>query len=446
MLQKVYISTLGCSKNLVDSEAMLGLLNPHGIQKVNSPEEADFAIVNTCGFIEAAKEESIKEILELAAYKKTTGMKYLIVTGCLAQRYESELKADLPEVDAFLGTTSFEKIYEVVQALDHGKKTSLVYDTNYPVEMSPTRQRLTESFTAFLKIAEGCDNRCTYCIIPKLRGNYRSRALEDIVAEGKALAEEGVREIILIAQDTSKYGLDRYGKKSLAKLLIELNKIEGLHWIRFLYTYPEDIDQELVLAVKDSPKVCPYFDMPIQHCSDNVLRRMNRKTTKQELESKIALIRKEIPGAILRTTLITGFPGETEAEFQEMREFISRIGFDRLGVFAYSQEEDTPAAKMPDQISETVKERRREELMLIQQEISKRKNEQMVGRSVEVLLERKTEKGIYEGRTVADVPEIDGIVFVHTAKNHRPGTFVPVQIRDFLEYDLIGDEVDEHCE
>lgn len=446
MIQTVYLSTLGCSKNLVDSETMLRLLSEKGIRQVEDPRQAQLAIVNTCGFIEPAKEESIGEILEIAALKKTAGLKYLVVAGCLAQRYHKELQADIPEVDAFVGTTAFEHIYEIVRGIEDGHHQNMILDINHPVDMNAKRDRLTQPYTAFLKIAEGCDNHCTYCIIPKLRGRYRSRAMEDIVQEAKEISAEGVGEIILIAQDTAKYGLDLYGQKSLANLLTALNEIEGLRWIRFLYTYPEDVDEELVEAVKRSAKVCPYFDMPIQHCSDGVLRRMNRRTSKQELLSKIELIRSRIPDAVIRTTLITGFPGETKEEFEEMKDFVSEVRFDRLGVFAYSQEENTPAAKMPNQIAEEVKQERRDALMLLQQQISHENNASLVGKTLEVLVEQQAETGIYEARSRRDVPEIDGIVFVHTKKEHRPGEWIRVRITDFLEYDLIGEEIDEYCE
>lgn len=446
MINKIYISTLGCSKNLVDSETMLSILNHQGLERVDDPKQADLAIVNTCGFIEAAKQESIQEILELAEYKKHAKMRYLIVTGCLAQRYQKELAREMPEVDAFLGTTSFEKIYEVVEGLQSGYRKSIIWDIHYPVDMNAKRERLTPRYTAFIKIAEGCDNRCTYCIIPRLRGNYRSREMSAILEEAKSLADQGVKEIILIAQDTAKYGMDLYGQKSLAKLLRQLNEIENLHWIRFLYTYPEDIDEELVEAVRMSEKVCSYFDMPIQHCCDQILRRMNRKTTQRQLYEKIQLIRKQIPDAVIRTTLITGFPGESEEEFRQMKAFVSEIGFERLGVFAYSQEEDTPAAKMPDQIAAEIKERRRDELMQMQQNISRNNNRRMLGLSMEVLIEKEIEEGLYEGRSRRDAPEIDGVIFVHAKKKHEIGDFVQVSIRDFLEYDLIGDEMDEYGE
>ncbi len=444
MKKNVFISTMGCSKNLVDSEMMLSILKKHDILKTDLLEKADIAIVNTCGFIESAKEESVNEILSIAQHKRTGNLKYLIVTGCLSQRYYEQLKEELPEVDAFLGTTSFELIYQTIEALENGKPQSVIYDTSYKVQMNSERELLTESYTAFIKIAEGCDNFCTYCIIPKLRGNYTSRKIEDVIKEARSLVSQGVREIILIAQDTTKYGLDIYDKKELPKLLEELNKIENLKWIRFLYSYPEDIDEELVIAVKESDKVCNYFDMPIQHISDSVLKRMNRKTDKKHIEATINLIRTHIPDATLRTTLITGFPGETQDDFNQLLDFVNKAQFDRLGVFAYSKEEDTPAALMEDQIDESIKQHRKDQIMQAQQQISLKKNRKMMGKIIEVLIEDSEEEGIYTGRSCKDVPEIDGIIYIHTKTSHKAGDFVQVKIKDAMEYDLIGDEIIEY--
>lgn len=444
MKKNVFISTMGCSKNLVDSEMMLSILKKHDIAKTESIEKADIAIVNTCGFIESAKEESINEILNIAAYKKKGNLKYLIVTGCLSQRYYEQLKEELPEVDAFLGTTSFELIYQTIDALEHGKAESVIYDTSYKIQMNSERELLTESYTAFIKIAEGCDNFCTYCIIPKLRGNYRSRKIEDIIKEAESLAKQGVKEIILIAQDTTKYGLDIYGKKEIAELLRELNKIEDLEWIRFLYSYPEDIDEELVIAVKECDKVCDYFDMPIQHISNNILKKMNRKTDKAHIEATVAMIRKHLPDATLRTTLITGFPGETSEDFRQLLDFVNTAEFDRLGVFAYSKEEGTPAAIMEDQVDENIKEERKNQIMEAQQKISFGKNKKMLGKALKVLVEEIEEEGIYTGRSCKDAPEIDGLIYIHTKVSHKAGDFVNVIIKDAMEYDLIGDEIIEY--
>lgn len=444
MNKNVFISTLGCSKNLVDSEVMLNILVSNGLEKVDSIDDADIAVINTCGFIESAKEESINEILEIAQYKTIGKLKYLIVTGCLSQRYSENLKKDLPEVDAFLGTTSFEHIYQVIQGLEIGQDKSLILDINSDLKSDSKRSLLTQSYTAFLKIAEGCDNLCTYCIIPKLRGKYRSRKLEDIIEEAKLLADNGVKEIIIIAQDTTKYGLDIYENKTLPKLLIELNKIDKLKWIRFLYSYPEDIDMDLIIAVKESSKVCAYFDMPIQHSSNSVLKRMNRKTTGEDIENTINQIRTNIPDAVIRTTLITGFPQESEEEFDNLYEFVKRIKFDRLGVFAYSQEEDTPAASMTGQIKEEVKQERKNKIMEIQQAISLEKNQLQIGNVVEALIEKEIEPNLYEARSYRDVPEIDGIIYVKTLSTKNEGEFVNIKITDAMEYDLLGDEISEY--
>ncbi len=444
MNKSVFISTLGCSKNLVDSEVMLNIMIDNGLKKVDSPKCADIAVINTCGFIESAKEESINEILEIAKYKQIGKLKHLIVTGCLSQRYSEELKKELPEVDSFLGTTSFEHIYNIIQGLELGENNSLILDINHDLKSDSKRSLLTEKYTSFLKIAEGCDNLCTYCIIPKLRGKYRSRKLEDIVSEAKELVSRGVKEIIIIAQDTTKYGLDIYNEKALPKLLRELNEIEDLNWIRFLYSYPEDIDLELILAVKESEKVCSYFDMPIQHSHDQVLKRMNRKTTARHIEDTIKLIRTHIPNAVLRTTLITGFPGETDEEFKFLYDFVKKIEFDRLGVFAYSKEEGTPAAIMSGQIAQELKEERKNKIMELQQKISLKKNQSLIAKEFEVIVEKEIETNLYEARSFRDVPEIDGIIYIKTKKSHSAGEFIKIKIRDAMEYDLLGDEIYEY--
>lgn len=429
---------MGCAKNWVDSENMLGIMESEGLTQTLDVEEAEIGIVNTCGFIDSAKEESIQEILSLAQYKEIGNLKKLIVTGCLAQRYSKELMEEIPEIDFILGTTSFPQIMSAIKMTELGKRDSLLEDINLNLSENMERTQLTEEYYAYLKIAEGCDNLCTYCIIPKLRGKYRSRQKEDIVEESKKLAESGVKELIVIAQDTTKYGIDLYGKKSLGELLKELDNVKGLHWIRVLYSYPEDIDDEFILAVKNSKKIIPYFDMPIQHCSDTVLKRMNRHTSKQELYDKVNQIRTQIPEAILRTTLITGFPGETRGEFEELKQFVQDVKFDRLGVFAFSQEEGTPAAKMKDQIEEQEKENRRAEIMNIQQAVSFEKNQSFLNQTVEVLIEEVVEQGVYVGRSKRDMVEIDGVVYVHTDRELEIGSFVSVEIDDFMEYDLIG--------
>lgn len=439
-MEKVYISTLGCAKNLVDSEMMLGTLMEKEYKQVTDIVDAEIAIVNTCGFIEAAKEESINEILDLSQYKEKGKLKYLIVTGCLAQRYADELLKEIPEIDIVLGTTSFDMIFNKIEELKTGIKSSLITDIDKHIEENIPRSLLTDTYTAYLKIAEGCDNLCTYCIIPKLRGKYRSRKEEDILKEANILAKNGVKELVVIAQDTTKYGLDLYGKKRISHLLKELNKIEGLQWIRVLYSYPEDVDADFVEAVKTSEKVLPYFDMPIQHGNDQILKLMNRKTTQAEIRENISRIRREIPKASIRTSIIVGFPRETEAQFEELCNFVKEIKFDRLGVFAYSQEEDTPAAKLEGQIDEAVKIERRNKLMEIQQKISLEKNQEFIGETLKILIENNCDEGIYEGRSYRDMAEIDGLVYVHTNKKYKKGDFVEVKITQALEYDLIGEE------
>lgn len=435
-MKKVYISTLGCSKNLVDSEMMMGSLLQEGYVHTNEVEEAEIAIVNTCGFIEAAKEESIQEILQIAQKKEYAKLEKLVVTGCLAQRYSEELSEEIPEIDLILGTTSFVDIVERLENLGNRRGMRIEsIDKNIP---SLPRHRFTDNHTAYLKIAEGCDNLCTYCIIPKLRGKYRSRELSEIVEEAKMLAKQGVREIILIAQDTTKYGLDINGRKQLGSLLKELDKIEGIDWIRILYSYPEDIDEELVLTIKDSQKVLPYFDMPIQHASDKVLKKMNRKTTAAQIRRRVEMIRKHIAHAVIRTTIIVGFPQESDEDFDLLCDFVKEMKFDRLGVFEYSLEEGTPAAKMSGQIEDDLKSQRKAALMSIQQEISKQKNKEFVGTVMEVLVESEEEEGIYLGRTYRDMIEIDGLVYVHSQKKLAIGDLVSVEITDSMEYDLIG--------
>ena len=438
-MEKIFISTLGCAKNLVDSEMMLGTLVKNDYLQTGSIMDADIAIVNTCGFIEAAKEESINEILELAQYKERGNLKYLIVTGCLAQRYSDELLSEIPEIDIVLGTTSFDMILEKIEELKGGIRSSLITDIDKHIAEEIPRSLLTDTFSAYIKIAEGCDNHCTYCIIPKLRGKYRSRRQEDILKEARQLAKNGVKELIVIAQDTTKYGLDIYGKKAISDLMRELNEIEGLKWIRILYSYPEDVDAEFVKAVKECEKVLPYFDMPVQHANDAILKLMNRKTSKQQIKKNIDRIRKEIPEASIRTSIIVGFPTETQEQFDELCEFVKEVKFDRLGVFAYSREEDTPAAILEGQIDEDIKQERKNRLMEIQQGISYEKNKTFVGSTLEVMIDEKVEDGLYEGRSYRDMMEIDGLVFVKTQEDLKKGQFVNVKITEALEYDLTGE-------
>ena len=432
--------SLGCDKNLVDSEVMLGLLAQKGHQMVDSEEEADVIVVNTCCFINDAKEESIQTILEMAEYKKDGSIKALIVTGCLAQRYKQEIMDEIEEVDAILGTTSYDKIIEVIEEALQGHKTLELTDSDALPTVDSKRLVTTGGHFAYLKIAEGCDKHCTYCIIPKIRGNFRSVPMERLIKEATDLVEQGVKEIILVAQETTLYGKDLYGEKSLHILLRKLCEIGGLRWIRILYCYPEEITDELIQVIKEEDKICKYLDIPIQHASDGVLKRMGRRTSKQQLIDTVKKLREEIPGIALRTTLITGFPGETEEQHEELMEFVDEMEFDRLGVFTYSPEEDTPAATMPDQIEESVKEDRQAELMELQQEIAFDLAERMIGKEVIVMFEGKVaDENVYVGRTYMDAPNVDGLIFVETNEELMSGDFAKVRITGALEYDLIGE-------
>lgn len=432
--------SLGCDKNLVDSEVMLGLLDKKGYQIVDSEEDADIIVVNTCCFIHDAKEESIQTILEMAEYKKEGKLKALIVTGCLAQRYQQEIIDEIPEVDAVLGTTSYDHIVEAVEEALAGNGHVVLEDVDALPDVKEKRLVTTGGHYAYMKIAEGCDKHCTYCIIPKLRGNYRSVPMEKLLAEAKALADQGVKELILVAQETTVYGKDLYGEKSLHKLLRELCKISKIQWIRILYCYPEEIYDELIQTIKEENKVCHYLDLPIQHASDAVLKRMGRRTSKAQLVEIIEKLRKEIPDISLRTTLITGFPGETQEQHEELKDFVDEMEFDRLGVFTYSPEEDTPAATMADQIPEEVKEDRQAELMELQQEITFDLAEDMVGREVLVMIEGKVaDENAYVGRTYKDAPNVDGLIFINTDEELMSGDFARVRVTGALEYDLIGE-------
>lgn len=432
--------SLGCDKNLVDSEVMLGLLDKKGYQIVDSEEDADIIVVNTCCFIHDAKEESIQTILEMAEYKKEGKLKALIVTGCLAQRYQQEIIDEIPEVDAVLGTTSYDHIVEAVEEALAGNGHVVLEDVDALPDVKEKRLVTTGGHYAYMKIAEGCDKHCTYCIIPKLRGNYRSVPMEKLLAEAKDLADQGVKELILVAQETTVYGKDLYGEKSLHKLLRELCKISGIQWIRILYCYPEEIYDELIQTIKEENKVCHYLDLPIQHASDAVLKRMGRRTSKAQLVEIIEKLRKEIPDISLRTTLITGFPGETQEKHEELKDFVDEMEFDRLGVFTYSPEEDTPAATMTEQIPEEVKEDRQAELMELQQEIAFDLAEDMVGREVLVMIEGKVaDENAYVGRTYKDAPNVDGLIFINTDEELMSGDFARVRVTGALEYDLIGE-------
>ena len=440
---KIALESLGCSKNLVDAEIMIGILNRKGYKLVGNMEEADIALVNTCGFIESAKQESIETILEIARLKETANLKLLIVTGCLAQRYSDELKEEIPEIDAIVGTGSYQNIDEIVAGLEKENKIVSLNDIEFVYNEDLPRYVSTPSYMAYLKISEGCDKHCTYCIIPKLRGKQRSRKIEDIVAEAKDLAARGVKELVVIAQDSTMYGSDIYGKAVLPELLEELAQVEGIKWIRIMYSYPESITEELVQVIKKYDNICNYFDMPIQHASNRILKLMNRHTTKEDILAKIEMIRNNIPDATLRTTIITGFPGETEEDFEELIEFAKKVKFDRLGAFAYSREEGTAADKLPNHIDQDVKEQRRDRLMMVQQGISQEVMATKIGKTFEVLIEEQIEKNVYMGRTQGDAEEIDIIVYVKSKKQLHVGDFVIVEINNALEYDLMGDVINE---
>lgn len=432
--------SLGCDKNLVDTEVMLGLLASKGHQMVDDEKDADVIVINTCCFIHDAKEESIQNILEMAELKKEGRLKALIVTGCLAQRYKEEIIEEIPEVDAVLGTTSYDKILDAIDEALEGHHRVEMTDIDALPLVDTKRLVTTGGHFAYLKIAEGCDKHCTYCIIPKIRGNFRSVPMERLLKEAEELAEQGVKELILVAQETTLYGKDIYGEKSLHKLLKELCKISGIQWIRILYCYPEEITDELIQVMKEEKKICHYLDLPIQHASDAILKRMGRRTSKAQLKEIIAKLRKEIPDITLRTTLITGFPGETEEQHEELMEFVDEMEFDRLGVFTYSPEEDTPAALMDDQIEEEVKEDRQAELMELQQDIAFDLAEDMIGKEVLVLIEGKVaDENAYVGRTYKDAPNVDGLIFVNTEEELMSGDFARVKVTGALEYDLIGE-------
>ncbi len=437
----VMFVSLGCDKNLVDSEVMIGMLAGQGYSFTDDETEADIIVVNTCCFIGDAKEESIDTLLEMAELKKRR-LKALIAAGCLAQRYKEEIQTEIPEVDIIIGTTAIDEIVKAVdEALgDSSAKMNHYRDINAAPVYGKERVVTTGGHFAYLKIAEGCDKHCTYCIIPKVRGNYRSVPMESLVEEAEHLAESGVKELILVAQETTLYGMDLYGKKSLPELLRRLCKIPGLVWIRLLYCYPEEIDDALIQVMKEESKICHYLDMPIQHAADGVLRRMGRRTNQQQLRDIVEKLRNEIPDICLRTTLITGFPGETQEDFEELYRFVNEMEFDRLGIFAYSQEEDTPAAIMDGQIDEEVKCARRDELMELQQAIAFEKAEEKIGTVMTVMVEgRAVEEDVYVARTYMDAPNVDGYLFLRTSASLMSGDFARVLVTDSNEYDLIGE-------
>ena len=438
-MQILFVS-LGCDKNLVDTEMMLGQLAEKGYTFTDDEAEADIAVVNSCCFIGDAKEESINTILQLAELKTEGQLKALIVCGCLAQRYKDEIQTEIPEVDAIIGTTAIDMIVETVDSVLAGKSENHLEDIDRACVYGVPRSVTTGGHFAYLKIAEGCNKRCTYCVIPSVRGNYRSIPMDSLVREAKKLVENGAKELILVAQETTVYGIDLYGEKMLPELLRKLCTIEGLVWIRLLYCYPEEITKELIQVMKEQPKVCHYLDLPIQHANDEILRRMGRRTSKQELIDKIDFLRSEMPDITLRTTLITGFPGETKEQHKELLEFINDMEFDRLGVFTYSPEEGTPAAAMEHQIDEEVKLDRQAELMELQQDISAELGERRIGQELLVMIEGKVaDEDAYVGRSQADAPGVDGYVFVNTPETLVSGDFVRVKITGALEYDLIGE-------
>ena len=437
---KILFISLGCDKNLVDSENMLGLLSAEGYEITDDETVADIIVVNSCCFIGDAKEESINTILEMAQYKQTGSLKSLIVTGCLAQRYAEEIKTEIPEVDAILGTNSYDEIANAIRkTLQAHHFCSLKPLEGLPND--PTKRLLTTGgHFAYLKIAEGCNKNCAYCVIPSVRGRYRSKKMEDIIAEAKQLADNGVKELILVAQETTLYGIDLYQKKSLPDLLDALNEIPGLLWIRILYCYPEEITQELIDAMKRNSKVCHYLDMPIQHCNDTILRAMNRKTNKAQLVEQINHLREEIPDICLRTTLITGFPGETDEMHEEMMQFVNDMEFDRLGAFPYSPEENTAAYSMPNQVEEETKLTWRDEIMELEQEVIFDKNESFVNRELLCFIEGKVaDENVYIGRTYRDAPNVDGYIFIHTPEVLMTGDVVRAKVTGAYEYDLIGE-------
>ena len=439
-MMKIFFISLGCDKNLVDTEMMLGLLGREGYSFTDDEAEADVVVVNTCCFIGDAKEESINMLLEMAELKDSGQLKALIAAGCLAQRYREEIQQEIPQVDAVVGTAAIEEIAEAVRESLEGRSRNHYRELDEKPAVFADRILTTGGHFAYLKIAEGCNKRCTYCIIPKVRGNYRSVPLEELTAQAEKLAEQGVRELILVAQETTLYGMDLYGEKTLPRLLKSLAGIDGIHWIRLLYCYPEEITEELIETIAEEPKICHYLDIPIQHAADEVLKRMGRRTHQEELRQQIIKLRERIPDICLRTTLISGFPGETEEDFEELYRFVNEMEFDRLGVFTYSQEEDTAAAEMPDQIEEEVKVFRRDELMELAQAISFEKSEAMAGKVLEVMVEGKAvDEDVYVTRTYRDAPEVDGYLFLHTTASLMTGDFVKVLVTDYNEYDLIGE-------
>ncbi len=447
MKKKVLFISLGCDKNLVDSEMMLGLLSRGGYTFTDEEADADIVVVNTCCFIGDAKEESINTLLEMAELKKNGDIEALVVAGCLAERYREEIQTEIEEVDAIVGTAAIDEIVKTLDEVLLGKKRNHYRALDEKPLTGVERMVTTGGHYAYLKIAEGCDKHCTYCIIPKVRGNYRSVPIESLVKEAAGLAGKGVKELILVAQETTLYGVDLYGQKALPKLLRRLCALDGIRWIRILYCYPEEIDDPLIETIREEEKICHYLDIPVQHGADSVLQRMGRRTNKRELIEIVDKLRREIPDICLRTTLITGFPGETQEDHEELMAFVEQMKFDRLGVFTYSQEEDTPAAEMPDQIPEQVKEDRQAQLMELQQEIAYETAQNMTGKTVTAMIEGKlADENAYVARTYKDAPDVDGFLFINTDRELVTGDFVTVRITGSYEYDLIGELEDEFAQ
>ena len=441
---KLFFVSLGCDKNRVDSEKMLAIMSGHQYEITDVPEDAEVIIVNTCGFISDAKEESIETLLEMAEFKKEGHCRALIATGCLAQRYAAEIKEEIPEVDGIVGTTAYDQIFEVVSHVLEGQKYCCMKDLDYLPHNLTSRVPSAASYVSYLKIAEGCNKRCSYCIIPSLRGNYRSVPMEELLKEAELLAEQGAKELILVAQETTLYGLDLYGKKSLPQLLHKLAQIQGIEWIRILYCYPEEITDELLYTIRDEEKVCAYLDVPIQHCNDDILRAMGRQTNKKELIERIARVREIVPDIALRTTLISGFPGETKQQHEECVDFVANMKFDRLGVFPYSPEEGTKAAEMEDQLEDEIKRRWADEIMEAEQQVIFEENESMVGRVFRVIVDGYlAEEDVYMARTYRDAPNVDGCVFFQAPYEIVSGTMLSVMVTDANGYDLIGEIVSE---
>lgn len=441
MKANIAFISLGCDKNLVDSEIMLGLLNKSGYNIISDESKADIIIINSCCFIQSAIEESIETILEVSEYKTTGNCKALIVTGCMAERYKDKIFSELPEVDAIVGTTSYEKIVDIIDDIITAKNLKSFNDINSNIAEDNAYNRIltTAGYYAYLKIAEGCNNHCTYCIIPKVRGRYRSRTIESLIKEAQILAKKGVKELIIVAQDTTQYGIDLYGEKKLPDLLKRLAQIDGIEWIRLLYVYPEQITDELIETIAHEPKICNYLDMPIQHSNDNILKKMGRKSCQKQIKETIFKLRTTIPDIAIRTTLITGFPGETEQEFKDMLDFVAEMEFDRLGVFTYSQEEDTPAYNYPNQIEESIKLERKQTILDLQKSISAQKCSNSINKAFKVLVDGKLpEDNVYCGRTYKDAPDVDGLVFINTDCELISGDFTSVYINEATDYDLFG--------